>query len=224
MIDGIRLKFCGLTSLVDANFADALGADYLGFILYPKSPRGLSMRDFENLKPNLPRGRKLVAVMVEPSDVELIAAKESGFDRFQIHFSTEFPIERIEGISKQVGRDRLWLVPKRHPESPMDERWLKWAETILVDTFSANEFGGSGKTGNWSEFARLQSDHPTTKWILAGGLNPKNIGDALTQSGARLVDVNSGVEIAPGIKDHAKMKAVVLGIHKQRTSSTNAHE
>lgn len=224
MVDGVRLKFCGLTSLVDANFADALGADYLGFILYPKSPRGLSVRDFENLKPNLPTGRKLVAVMVEPSDVELTAAKEAGFDRFQIHFSTEFPIERIEEISKQVGRDRLWLAPKRRPESALDERWLDWAETILVDTFSANEFGGSGKTGNWSEFARLQSEHPATKWVLAGGLNLENIGNALTQSGARLVDVNSGVEVAPGIKDHAKMKAVVLGIHKQRTPSPNTHE
>jgi len=67
MIDGIRLKICGLTALVDAEFVDRAGADALGFILYPKSPRHLSLLQYKAMAPRLPAGRKRVAVMVEPS-------------------------------------------------------------------------------------------------------------------------------------------------------------
>src|SRR6476620_383568 len=86
MIDGIRFKVCGLTSIVDAEFADRCGADYLGFILYPKSPRYVSLENFRAMAPRLPDRRK-VAVSVEPSVAELEVMRDLGFDFFQIHHS-----------------------------------------------------------------------------------------------------------------------------------------
>lgn len=222
MIDGVRLKFCGLRSLVDAEFADQLGADYLGFILYPKSPRHVSLRDYQNMAVNLPVGRKRVAVMVAPTESELTAVANADFDRVQIHFIADTPNETVMRWAQQVGMDRLWLAPKRVPGQLYKPAWLEAAQSHLVDTFHADGFGGSGMTGNWAEFNGLLKANPDHTWILAGGLTPENIGAALTESGARFVDVNSGVETAPGIKDHAKMKAVVLAIHQQRVGSNSA--
>ncbi|MDB4385670.1 phosphoribosylanthranilate isomerase, partial [Opitutaceae bacterium] len=93
---------------------------------------------------------------------------------------------------------------------------------VLVDTYSADKFGGTGKTGNWNEFQALGELSTNHTWILSGGLLPENVADALAASGARFLDINSGVEAAPGIKDHAKMNAIILAIHEHRSSSHSA--
>ena len=213
MIDGIRFKVCGLTSIVDAEFADRCGADYLGFILYPKSPRFVALAQYQALAPRLP-GRRKVAVSVEPTDAELAAMRDAGFDFFQIHHRAETSPEQLAAWSKAVGRDRLWLAPKLPPEVDVGPAVLAAAKHILVDTFHAAGFGGSGQVGDWDRFARLQAAHPGHTWILAGGLNPDNIGAAFAQSGARFVDVNSGVESAPGVKDEAKLRRFVVRLHE----------
>jgi phosphoribosylanthranilate isomerase len=219
MIDGIRFKVCGLTTLVDAEFADRLGADFLGFILHPASPRHLSLLNYRAMSKRLPEGRKRVAVMVEPSDTDLQAAVDAGFDLFQIHFRTETPLSTVKAWSENVTPARLWLAPKLAPGAPFDSAWLPLAATFLVDTYQPGGFGGSGRTGDWPKFAELRQAHPQRTWILAGGLNPDNIGDALATAGAKVVDVNSGVEAAPGVKDHAKLRAFVLAIHRARTAN-----
>src|SRR5687767_15573329 len=101
MIDGIRFKVCGITSLVDAEFADRCGADFLGFILYPKSPRYLSLETFRAISPRLP-GRKKVAVVVEPTQGELSAINAAGFDFFQIHVRHDFPLAQVKGWADAV--------------------------------------------------------------------------------------------------------------------------
>jgi phosphoribosylanthranilate isomerase len=220
MIDGIRFKICGLTSLVDAEFADRVGADALGFILYPKSPRYLPLLNYTAMTKLLPTGRKRVAVMVEPSAADLAAVVEAGFDRFQIHFDpATVSRETVAGWSWQVGSDRLWLAPKLPPGAEVAADILPLAATFLLDTFHAEGFGGSGRTGDWTAFARQQAAHPQKTWILAGGLNPGNIGVALANSGAKFVDVNSGVELTPGVKDHAKLKELAVAIHRSRTGA-----
>ena len=225
MIDGVQLKFCGLRTLVDAEMADRLGADYLGFIFHEASPRGVTLRDFQSLEPNLPEDRKRVAVVVEPDADRLNALRDVGFDRFQIHFRADTPPERLDAWTRAVGRSYLWLAPKRPPGVPFDPSWKKHAATFLVDTFAADRFGGSGETGDWAEFRELRENHSDAKWILAGGLSPTNIGGALAATDARMVDVNSGVELAPGIKDHLKMRGVVLAIHRARQQPRQpAHE
>ena len=216
MIDGIRIKVCGLTSLVDAEFADKCGVDCLGFILYPKSPRYVSLETFRAMAKRLPE-RKKVAVSVEPTVAELAEFQKAGFDFFQIHFRHDLPVATVVAWSKTVGGDKLWLAPKLPPESDVPAALLPLAKFFLLDTFHADKFGGTGATGDWAKFARHQAAHPEKTWILSGGLNPDNIGDALKQSGAKFVDVNSGVESAPGVKDQEKLKRFVIRLHESRT-------
>ena len=215
MIAGIRLKVCGLTSHVDAELADRCGADYLGFIFHPKSPRHISLAQFRAMAPRLPPRRK-VAVTVEPTTEELAALRAAGCDYFQIHFRADAPASQLQAWSAVVGPEHLWLAPKLPPAVDVAAGVLAAAKFVLLDTFHAEGFGGSGQTGDWGKFARHQAAHPDHFWILAGGLNPGNIGGAIAQSGARFVDVNSGVESAPGVKDEAKLKALVAALGRTR--------
>lgn len=207
MISGIRLKVCGLTSLVDAEAADAVGADYLGFILYPKSPRHVTLAQFAAMSARLPPGRRPVAVMVEPTTEDLAGAAAAGFAAVQVHFREETALAQVRGWSEQIGPERLWLAPRLPPGAGLPDAWLPLARTFLIDTFHAAGFGGSGQTGDWKAFARLRAAHPEHHWILAGGLKPENLAEALRRSGARWIDVNSGVESAPGVKDAARLRA-----------------
>lgn len=205
MIAGVRLKVCGLTSIVDAEAADRCGADYLGFILHPRSPRFLPLAQYAAMVSRLP-ARRRVAVSVEPSVDELSAMAGAGFDFFQIHFGAGIDPGRLEEWTRIAGRDRLWLAPKLPPEADVPAEVLAAARTVLMDTFHASGFGGSGLTGDWAKFARHRVAFPDHAWILAGGLNETNIGVALVASGARIVDVNSGVESSPGVKDDYKLR------------------
>jgi phosphoribosylanthranilate isomerase len=206
MTEGIQIKVCGLTSVADAARADALGADKLGFILHPRSPRYLSLERYGAMAPDLPAKHR-VAVVVEPTDGELAALSDAGFESFQVHFRHDLALGAVEAWSRAVGPAKLWLAPKLPPGSDVTAAWLPLAHTVLLDTFDPTLFGGTGRTGDWPKFRRHAEAHPGTTWILSGGLTPGNIGAALAGTGARFVDVNSGVESAPGVKDHAKLGA-----------------
>ncbi len=212
MIGDLRWKVCGLRRTEDAALAAELGADFLGFILYPKSPRYLSPADYAALAPDLPAGLARVAVLVEPSRAELEQARTAGFARFQVHARHDTPAELVHGWSETVGTEALWLAPKLPPGASFPVAWLGLAGSFLVDTYHADGFGGSGRTGDWSGFARLVRMNPEKNWILAGGLSPENIGAARAQSGARMVDVNSGVESAPGVKSPEKLRALAAAL------------
>jgi len=215
MIDGVQLKVCGLSSLVDAEWADKCGVDYLGFIFYPKSPRYVSHAQYAAMDSRLPE-RKRVAVSVEPELGELRWFIDQGFDRFQIHFRAELPAARVAEWSELITVDKLWLAPKIPPGSPFPVETLPLARTFLLDTFQADKFGGTGKTGDWGHYRALKAQHPEKTWILSGGLNPENIGEALKATDARFVDVNSGIESAPGVKDLAKLKSFCVAVHQAR--------
>lgn len=212
MINGVRLKVCGITSLVDADAADAVGADFLGFIFYPKSPRGITLVQYQAMKDRLPP-RKRVAVTVEPTPEALAELVRNDFDRFQIHFKTDTSLDIVNAWSQLAGKANLWLAPKLPPEQDVKAEWLPLAETFLLDTFHAEKFGGTGETGDWAKYKRHGNAHGTKTWILSGGLNPTNVAAAVTETGARFIDVNSGVEQAPGVKSPDKLKALVLALH-----------
>lgn len=215
MIAGITLKVCGLTTLADAELAQQCGADYLGFILHPKSPRCLTLAQFRAMVPHLPTGRK-VAVLVSPSVADLAIAAAAGFDFFQVNFPADTASAVVGSWAESVGADRLWLAPKLPPAEEVNAAWLPFTHRVLLDTFQTEGYGGSGQTGDWSKFARHQLRHPEKSWILAGGLSPENIASAVTQTGARFVDVNSGVESAPGIKDRSKLRRFVANLSAHR--------
>ena len=218
MINGIRLKVCGLTSLVDAELADRAGADYLGFVLYAKSPRHVTLARFRAMAARLP-DRKKVAVMVEPSAAGLVEAMAAGFDFAQVHFRHDHSPAVVAAWAAAIGPGRLWLVPKLPPEADVPAALLPLAITFLFDAFHAEKFGGSGQTADWTKFRHHREAHPEKTWILAGGLNPENITVALKATGARHVDVNSGIEASPGVKDPARLATFVAHLVASRLGS-----
>jgi phosphoribosylanthranilate isomerase len=213
MIDGIQIKVCGLTAPGDVEYAAACGADYLGFILHPGSPRNVSLRHFREMAEALPM-RPKVAVVVEPAPGALAAMRGAGFDIFQVHFRHDIPLAAIQAWSREAGIDNLWLAPKLPPKVDVQEAWLAFAPCILLDTFDPTLFGGTGRPGDWPKFRRHSEAHPEKTWILSGGLGPENVGAAFAGTGARFIDVNSGVESAPGVKDHAKLRAFFAAVRK----------
>lgn len=214
MINGVRLKVCGLTTLVDAEAADGIGADYLGFIFHEKSPRHLTHVQYAAMNERLP-SRRRVAVCVEPTVPALAALDQLGFDYFQVHFRADTPVATLAQWSQLIGRLRLWLAPKLPPDQDVRPEWLPLADTFLLDTFHPDKFGGTGETGDWAKFKRHRETHHAHRWILSGGLNPGNVSAAVSATGATLVDVNSGVEQSPGLKSPAKLKALAEALKRR---------
>ncbi len=215
MINDIQLKVCGITRPEDARAAAGMGADYLGFILYPGSPRYLAPDVYQAFSRHLP-GLPRVAVLVKPTADELIATRDQGFDFFQLHFDPEIDRQLVESWETVIDRESLWLSPRLPVETPFPDWLLPVADAFLVDTFRKDSFGGSGETGDWGRFRALRATHPDKTWILAGGLNPDNIAEAVKRSGSAFIDLSSGVEASPGHKDPEKLKALRKALENSR--------
>ena len=194
-----------MTREVDVTQVLSLGADYLGFIVYPKSPRALELEKAAKLSASVPEGKRVI-VDVEPDPVDLKRYREAGFDRFQIHMNPFLEEQKLADYAKSVSRDRLWLAPRLRSSDPFPEQLFNYADTIVLDTYSKDKIGGTGHTGDFARFAKLKDQFPDITWILAGGLNGLNVADAVKKSTASVVDVNSGVESAPGVKDPEKLR------------------
>jgi phosphoribosylanthranilate isomerase len=211
MVEAIQLKVCGLTTAADAAAAAAAGADFLGFITFPGSPRYLPVPQFRALSAGLPR-LPWVGVAVEPTPDALRALRDAGFAKFQVHFRHDLPFATVEAWAAAVGAEHLWLAPKLPPVIDVAPEWRALAGTLLLDTFDARLFGGTGRVGDWGKFRRHRESAPDRTWILSGGLDAGNVGMALRHTGATFVDVNSGIESAPGSKDPAKLAAFVAAL------------
>ena len=204
-----EVKVCGITNLKDAKTALLVGARYLGFILYAKSPRNISIENsnliFENLG-NFSFGR--VAVDVCPTPESVLQMKEGGFDFFQFHFPLDFDTSKICQWSKLVGPSNLWLAPKLPPGSDFPEKLLEYAENFVIDSYSEDKFGGTGNSADWESFSNYQKKYSDKKWILAGGIGPQNVVQAVQMTSATIIDLNSRVESKPGIKDKEEIETV----------------
>lgn len=215
MINAIQLKVCGLTRPGDARAAAAMGADYLGFILYPKSLRYVSLDDFGAMAAELP-STKRVAVLVKPTLDELLAARDLDFDHFQLHFDPSTDRDRVESWAATLDRDVIWLAPHLPAGEVFPEWLLDLADTFHIDTYRKDAYGGTGETGDWDGFRSLSTSHPDRIWRLAGGLTPANIGEAIRRSGAENVDLSSGVEGVPGRKDPHKLQALRVALENSK--------
>lgn len=211
MINGVHLKICGLTSAADAHAAASIGADYLGFVLHPASPRHITIEQFHALRPELPALPK-VGVMVYSDSDALARVHDAGFDFVQLHFPNETPFFEAAMWTDVVAPSKLWLAPRVPPGKELDPCFVPLADTFLLDAYSPHQHGGTGKTGDWAAFAWLQGKFKKVRWVLAGGLKPENIREALAASLAKFVDVNSGVEASPGVKDPAKLAALAAAL------------
>ena len=206
---GVEVKVCGITNKRDALNALQAGASYLGFILYPKSPRHISLEHVKQISESLKDiSCKKVAVDVAPRLEDVALMQKADFQYYQFHFPLDLDIEIIRQWSEMVGPSSLWLAPKLPPGADFPDHLLQYAETFVIDAYSQDKFGGTGKSADWNSFSKYQNLYPEKKWILAGGIGPENVVSSVIQTDARMIDLNSAVESKPGQKEVDKIKSV----------------
>jgi phosphoribosylanthranilate isomerase len=197
----LRVKICGINNLNDAFAAINYGADALGFVFYPESPRAIIPDEAKKIISSLPPFITTIGVFVDKSKKELEKiASYSGIDVIQLHGSE--PPEFCDFSKKVIKAIR---VKELSDIEPLNR--YKNISAFLLDTYSQNVIGGTGHIFNWEiaveakRFGRI---------ILAGGLNPENIEEAVKFVQPYAVDVASGVEgTKKGIKDHKKLKLFI---------------
>ncbi|MCX8075995.1 MAG: phosphoribosylanthranilate isomerase [Aquificaceae bacterium] len=197
----VRIKLCGFTRSVDIKRAVELGVDYVGIILYPKSPRYVDWQRVEELL-EAGVGSKRVAVMVNPKLEDVERALRAGFDLIQLHGEEDF------SLAESVGVQRVIKAFRTCPDLKLSEEW-KRVYSILLDACS-ELYGGSGKHSNW-KMARDLVDRGF-RVFLAGGLTPEKVQEAIREVKPYCVDASSGIEISPGVKDHKKMEEFVHAV------------
>ena len=205
----VRVKICGLTRPEDVSAAAEAGAAYGGFVFFPKSPRNLSPDVARDLALLAPPGLAKVALVVDATDDLLDAICEAvPLDMLQLH-GKESP-ERVAAVRTRYGLPVMKAVGvATEADLPKIGLYAQVADQILVDAKppkGAALPGGNGVAFDWRLIAGREWARP---WMLAGGLSPENVAEAVRLTGARQVDVSSGVESAPGIKDAARIAAFI---------------
>lgn len=196
----VEVKICGITNLDDAEAAVEYGADYLGFILYPGSPRAVDAATMRSIVGDLGPSVRPVAVFVnEPREHVERVIHECDVAAVQLHgretagdfTDMPVPIWRVVRL-----KDGAW--------DPSPEQWP--ASRYLVDATVPGRYGGTGVRADWDAAGKLAALHPV---MLAGGLTPENVAEAVRTVRPAGVDVVSGVESAPGRKDHRKLSEFI---------------
>jgi phosphoribosylanthranilate isomerase len=204
-----RVKVCGITRLEDARAAVRLGADYLGFVFHPGSPRAVDPETAREIILDLPGAVIPVGVFVDhpPEQVKDIAAR-SGLKMIQLHGQERvedyrevgLPIIKAVRVSDRLG-ETMRLAENGIPSAVF---------AYLFDTYREGRPGGTGERFDWSRLPKIRE-----RFFLAGGINPENVREALALQPYG-IDVSSGLERSPGIKDHDKMERFFDPIHAGR--------
>jgi len=197
-----RVKMCGTTRQEDAMAAVRFGVDALGFIFYPKSPRFISSENMARIVEQLPPLIDRVGVFVNAPLKEVIATAEVGLSYLQLHGdeSVDYCRELRQHLPS-CGIIKAFRVGEKSREAdftPYDD----CVDAFLLDTYVSGESGGTGKIFDWSIIEQLKLRQPI---FLAGGLNPDNVQQAIAEVQPFAVDINSGVESEPGVKDHSRL-------------------
>lgn len=199
-----RIKICGISNGKDALAAADAGADALGFIAVPGSPRFVPPEVYQAISAALPIFVKRVVVAHRPEDAEDYLAE------YVQHYD-----DTLEEAPLRSGAGwRIRAFRMRNAASLKEIAAFQDAVgAILLDTYHKTLLGGSGETFDWSLAVRAKAltDKPV---ILAGGLTPDNVCDALDAVRPYAVDVSSGVESSPGVKDHGKVRAFVQAVRE----------
>ncbi len=202
------IKICGITRREDADRAVDLGASFLGFVIWKNSPRYIPLDRVRSIVTTLPASVTPVGVFVDPTADEVNAAADVGISVAQIHGESSrwqgglMPgVEVIRAVHLADGRaDAI------EPDVP-DHR-------VLLDAHDPVRHGGTGATIDWSR-ARLVAQ--VRQVILAGGLTPHNVRQAIGEVRPFAVDVSSGVELRPGIKDHELLQRFIAAVRTEGT-------
>lgn len=199
--DSLRAKICGLTNQADAELALAAGTDALGFNFFPESRRFLDFEKNREWISRLDDSVARVAVVVNPEEKFLTSLRDSGcFDAVQFH-GDETP-----EFCAQAGFP-LWMRAVRVKNDASFEEALQFdTPHLLLDAWSAHAYGGTGKRLDWDAVRSFVLAHPDRQVVLAGGLTPNNVRDAVRIVRPQSVDVASGVELDPGHKNEYLMR------------------
>lgn len=199
----LKIKICGIKDSVSLESAKKYGATHIGFIFHPNSKRNISIEQAQEISKNI-GNLKIIAVFVNPSikkirEIDNILSP----DYIQLHGN-----ETIESIQKIKNITDAKIIKAIAIENTHDlektNQFKNICDYILFDTkISDGTSGGSGKNFDWNI---LQNQNLNFKWILSGGLNINNIEQALTKTQTNFIDLSSGVEISPGVKDQQKIK------------------
>lgn len=203
-----KVKICGITNLDDARHAVECGADELGFNFYEKSPRYVAPGSVHEMILKLPKGTRTVGVFVNKvADDVVEIAMRSSIDVVQLH-GDEGPRD-VEFVQISLGLD---VIKSFSVDSSFDlESITKFEEcSILVDAKASGQYGGTGKLADWNIASKLVDNG--NRVYLAGGLNAKNVADAIRAVRPYAVDVASGVESSPGKKDPRKVEAFIKAV------------
>lgn len=205
-----RIKFCGITRAEDARLAAALGVDALGFVFVPGSPRCLTLHAAAAIRAQLPPLLSVVTLLQNPNSDEVWET----IDAMQPHL-LQFHGEETAQFCSSFGVPYLKAVAMRGLQRPLAEVAADYADAaaLLLDGHAAGELGGQGKTFDWASIAAGVK----IPLILAGGLNPENVATAVRTARPYAVDVSSGIESKPGIKDSGKMEAFVRHVRDADT-------
>jgi len=209
-----EVKICGITRLEDALCAAACGADAVGFIFHPASPRYITPERARAIIARLPEGIATVGVFVNRKREAVEQTAEAcSLDLIQLH-GDESP-----AYCRQLPPGRV--IKAVSPGTSEAVRALDLYDTraFLVDARDTGRYGGTGRRSDWELAIKIREAHPL---ILAGGLDPGNIEEALAAVAPHAVDINSGCELAPGIKDHDRMRKIVALIRKDNPPGPKA--
>jgi phosphoribosylanthranilate isomerase len=199
----VKVKVCGTTRLKDALLAVECGADAIGFIFYKKSPRSVTMKTAKEICAKLPPFVNRVGVFVNETAEKINRiADRCGLDAVQLH-GDESP-----ALCKKIKCRVIKAVRVKDAASLKAMSHYK-VDGFLLDTYKEDQWGGTGKVFDWELAARAKKYGPV---IIAGGLNPRNVKAAIQQVQPYGVDVSSGVEQSPGIKDPKKVKAFLKAV------------
>ncbi|KMW59892.1 Phosphoribosylanthranilate isomerase [Candidatus Rhodobacter oscarellae] len=207
-----RVKICGLNEADQVAAAVAAGAAYLGFNFFPKSPRYVTPQEAAALAVEVPPGVCKVALSVDPDDALLDEITTvMPVDMLQLH-GHETPA-RVTEVKTRYGLPVMKVLGiAEAADVAQIDLYMGVADQILIDAKAPKGAvlpGGNGMPFDWR---LLQGQRWTTPWMLAGGLTPDNVAEAVALTGAPQVDVSSGVESAPGVKDAAMMADFVAAV------------
>lgn len=203
----VAAKICGLSTAETLEAAASAGARYVGFVFFAKSPRNISLTSARDLATQVPEGVCKVALTVNADDATLDRLLDTvPLDMLQLHGS-ETP-DRVAAIRARFGLPVMKAVGVAdESDLPALDDYAQVSDQILVDAKppkNADLPGGNGLAFDWRLIAGRRWPVP---WMLAGGLSPDNVAEAIAMTGARQVDVSSGVESEPGVKDPALIRA-----------------
>lgn len=206
MANPIRIKMCGLKSAADIAAAVVAGATYIGFVFFAKSPRAVSIAQAAELAVEVPIGVAKVALVVNPDDGFLDdLTTQVPLDMIQLH-GAETPA-RVAEIKARYGLPVMKAIGITIADDlDQIDAYEQVADQLLIDAKppkGAALPGGNGATFDWDLLANRK--YWTKPWMLAGGLTPENVAEAVRKTGAQQLDLSSALESAPGVKDPAKM-------------------